>query len=292
MKVQRHLIPLLTIFLCVLLFQLNAFSQAVGVGGLSKPISSSLGGLVNSNVFKNIKPPKPRPKIKTPITKKIQKTSPVVKVTNTTNVSKSKKIIKGKNRVDRKIIRTDENISVEEEVEETQADTSELYFNPVAYTGTDFELAKNFTNNKNEQDAFLLIFKTVKTEFEKEAIKDGRENNVALALTFFVVATSVVYHDSPEPSEEAIEKVYQSFADSMVKNGNLSSFSDLDKQIMSEKLVYTSGVVLFGYTLAKQTKDKATLDIYRVLAGLCLRSLMNLDPDKVKIDKNGFSFSA
>jgi hypothetical protein len=293
MKILRCLVPFLTILLFAFCIHITAFSQAAGGGGLSKPISSSLGGLVNSDVFKKISQSKPRPKVKPSVVKTTKKNAQIAKVITTTTVSKSKKPNKGKSISGRQVIikNRDTGSDEEEEEEETQTDSSLLSFNPINDTGIDRELAQSFSTNKNEQDAFLLIFKSMKTAYDAEAAKEGRENNVAMALTFFIVTTSVVYHDSPEPSEETIEKVYQSLSNSMIENGNLSNFSDLDKQAMSDRLVYISGFVLFGYTLGKQTNDKATLDAYRTLAGVCLQSLMKIDPEKIKFNKNGLSVS-
>jgi hypothetical protein len=278
--------------LIVICFHLDTFSQVAGAGGLGSSISTNLGGLVNANVFKQLGKPKPKTKVKLPVAKTKKPSIQTVPERKPTTISKTTKPIKSKVRPVRK-----ENPPIEEEVftgdeENGRLDSSVLLYNPIANTGIDIGLAESFTSNKAEQDTFMLIFKTVKTEFEKEAAKEGRKNNIAMALTFFIVTTSVVYHDSPEPSDETIEKVYQSLADSMVENGEFSNFSDLDKQSMSDRLVYISGVVLFGYTVAKQTNDKTTKDTYRALAGICMKSLMKLDPDKVKINKDGLSFSS
>jgi hypothetical protein len=297
MRVSKNIILFLGIVLIVACFQLEAFSQAAGAGGLGSSISTNLGGLVNSNVFNRIGKPKVKPRVKTSVSKTKKPINQTVAETKSTKaskstVSKSTKTAKTKVRpVSQGNNTGDEDIASDEE-EDTRLDSSILSFSPIADTGIDIGLAKSFTTNKAEQDTFMLIFRTVKTEYDKEAAKKGRKNDIAMALTFFIITTSVVYHDSPEPSDETVEKVYQVLADSMIENGEFSNFSDLDKQSMSDRLVYISGVVLFGYTVGKQTNDKATKDIYRSLAGICLQSLMKVDPNKVRIDKNGLSFSS
>ncbi len=295
MKKSKNTILFLLSFFIVGSFYSESYSQAAGAGGLGNTISTNLGGMINSNVFKGIGKSKAKLKAKLPITKSkktaIQKTTEIKSPAISKSTKTATKTAKGKNRPVRKVNNPEEvNPSVEEE--SSLLDTSVLSYNPIFDTGIDNELAKSFTLNKAEQDTFMLIFSTVKTEYEKEAAKKGRKNDIAMALTFFIITTSVVYHDSPEPSDEAVEKVYQTLATSMIENGEFSNFSDLAKQSMSDRLVYISGVVLFGYTVGKQTNDKATKDIYRALAGICLQSLMKLDPDKVKINANGLSFSS
>jgi hypothetical protein len=287
---KKNLNLFLLVLLAVCCFQLTVLSQAAGAGGLGKSISGSLGGLVNANIFKNISQSKSKIKTKRPVVKTNKKvlvvnTTPVVTNPSIAKVSKSKKTVKI--RSTRPVVKEVEEVAEIEE--DTPVDTSVLSFKPITNTGLDVELARTFTTDKTEQNLFLLIFRTTKTAYDAEAAKEGKKDNLAMAMTFFIVTTSVVYHDSPEPSEESIEKVYQALANSMVENGNLESMSDFDKQAINDRLVYISGMVLAGYQLGKQTKDKSVISIYRTLAGVCLQSLMKLDPNKIKIDKNGLN---
>ncbi len=240
---------------------------------MGSSINAGLGGLINANVFKKLSQPKTKSKVTTQGKMVRKGTTTTVAKTTTSKTSKSQK--------------TNKNRPINVIDEPAQIESSVLTFRPNVNSGFDRELAKSFSTNKAEQDTYLLIFKTIKTAYDVEATKLGRKNDVAMALTFFIGTTLMVYHDSPEPSEEAIDNVYQTLADSLTEDGNLATSSDLSKQQISDTLVYISGIVLAGYMNGKQTNDKETLDAYRVMAGSCLQTLMKIDPDSLKFSKNG-----
>lgn len=253
------------VFSCViwLITFSNASAQVVGGGNIEKPVAAQIGGLVNSNVFKRLQ------------------SSPVKSKTKTTPAKSSpvSKQIKSSKTPSKTPGKTTPPVAT--------ANYSAISFNPVANAGIEQELASAISNKRDEQAALIEIFKLTKTAYESEAAQKGKRNDVAMATTFFIATCLTVYHDSPEPSEAAIDSVYNTLAEAMIEDAAITKSSNIDKQVIHDRLVYLSGLVLVGYTTGKQNKDAATVQIFRLLAGACLKTLMQLDPDKLSFNKTG-----
>jgi hypothetical protein len=244
-----------------------SFAQVVGGGSLEKPVASQLGGLVSANVFKKLSNPVPVKKLRPAVTKPTGRS---------TTAAKSGKIAK-----------TTPKTKTQPTITDTPETISGLTFDPVPNAGIDRELVAAFTENRAEQEALLELFRISKNVYGEEVSKKGRSNDVAMALTFFIATCVTVYHDAPEPSEAALDNLYESLADLMSQEAGIVNSSNIDKQILHDRLVYISGLVLGGYSAAKEQNDSASLTTFRLLAGVCLKSLMQLEPDNLKFDQNG-----
>ena len=258
---KKHFAGTLVVLIYCLAANLSILAQSIG-GGLGQPISGSLGGLIDKGVFSKIAQPS-----------KKAKSQPAVKPptrTPTITAGKNAKISSAKTTKTA-----------------TASAFNPLIFKPIANTGLDWELARTFSQKRNEQEIFVNVFQAVKPAFEAEAAKMGRKNDVAMAVTFFIATSLMVYHNDLEPSEQAIESVYQALANSLIEEGKMAATSNLEKQKLSEKLVYISGFVLAGYMKGKQDNDANTIQVFRSLAGICLQSLMQIDPNSIRFSKTG-----
>lgn len=263
----KNLVRILVFSCFIWMISLTGVSaQIVGGGSLEKPIASQLGGLVNANVFK---------RLNSPVRNKPQ-TTPV----KSNTASKTAKNSKNTSKIPSKTpVKTPAPIIVN--------NYSNITFNPINNAGTDRDLASTLTNNRTEQEALVEVFKVTKTTYEAEAAKKGKSNDVAMATTFFIASCLTVYHDAPEPSEAAIDSLYNALAESMNEDETFARTSNLDKQILHDKLIYLSGLVLGGYTAGNHQNNEATVQIFRYLGGVCLRSLLQLDPDKLSFNETG-----
>lgn len=250
---------------CVLALGFTAnvnYSQVVGGGSLEKPVAAQLGGLVNSNVFK---------KLQSPSSVNKPKQTPAKKTTAKTTKGKTK---------NQPAPSTSPIIS-------PSSDYSAVKFRPSGNSGADRILATSISNDAAVQRDLINLFQITKNAYNDEAAKRGKTNDVAMSLTFFISSMVTVYNNSPEPSEKAIQNLYTLLADSMVEDGNFAKTSNADKQLANDTLIYVSGLVLGGYELGKSQNDRATVQSFRELAGLCLQSLMQLDPRKLSFNQTG-----
>jgi hypothetical protein len=167
---------------------------------------------------------------------------------------------------------------------QNQALQSVLTFQPGEDTGFDQELSDLLTQKPEEKEGLLLIFRETKKSFQSESQKLGRENDLALAITFFISTCLMVYHQTPEPGDEAAESLYQSVAESMWETPEIGQMSNQEKHLASDKLIYVSGLILTGYLSSKESGDQATLQSYRQIAADCFESFTGLKADSIKLD--------
>ena len=162
-----------------------------------------------------------------------------------------------------------------------------LFFTPVGNSGIDLQLVNSLTTNADERVALLTVLRETKKAYEAEVAKVGRSNNVAAALTFFVATCVTVYNDAPEPSDEASENLADALSELMSENPQITQLSNRNKQGLHDRLVYVSGLILAGYVNGKQTNDAASLQAFRLLAGVCLQSVLQIEPQRLRFNDNG-----
>lgn len=239
------------------------YSQVVGGGSLEKPVAAQLGGLISSNVFNNLKNPSS--------TTKTRQTPAKSKTTAKTTKGKAK---------------TKSAPSSSPIVAPTN-NYNAIKFRPSGNSGVDRILASSISNDAAIQRDLITLFQVTKDSYSQEVAKKGKNNDVAMAMTFFIASLVTVYNNAPEPSETALENLYNLLAESMNEDATFANSTNSDKQMAHDTMVYISGLVLGGYTLGKQQNDRNTIQSFRDLAGICLQSLMKLDPNKLSFNKTG-----
>lgn len=163
------------------------------------------------------------------------------------------------------------------------------YFKPDAKINVAKAVADELGSNKAEKDALLVLFTATKVAFESEVAAKGRQNNLSAAVTFFIVATSTVYHDTPEPSDETVEQLWDGLNMVLDENDAVAAMSDADKQQVYETLIVFSGLVYAGYLEGKQSGNQQTAAVYRQLAGTLIETVLQTSPDKLKFGANGLA---
>lgn len=268
-----HLI--ITLIIC----SANIFGQTTGGGNLTGGGSVIGGGSVN-NVLKKEVTTVFNKRIFTGLGQKIvrktssNKTVASKKTTGKTNSAKSTAAKKN---------------PLPNPVENTQ---TVLNFEPVGDTGFDLELAQMLTQKADEQDVLLTIFRETKKAYNAEAQKLGRKNDIALATTFFVAACITVYHQSPDPSDEATDALYNSLAEEMLSSPETAKMSNEEKQLASDKLVYLGGLILGGYLISKESGDQQTVQAYRQIAAACFQSFTNLNVAEYEFTSTGLKLKS
>ena len=161
-------------------------------------------------------------------------------------------------------------------------------------TGTDFveRFASALSTNPNEKELVRQLVTLTRTEFEKEVAKRGRANNLAAALTFFIASTVTVYNDDPEPSDQAIDQLWDGLNDTLNGLPEMSKLTDAEKQEMYEMLVACGGLVLAGHMISKQGGDTNSAATYRQLAGQLIKTVMQTEPNKLRFNSSGLNVAS
>ena len=159
---------------------------------------------------------------------------------------------------------------------------------------TDFvdRFASALSTDANERQMVKTLVTGVRDAFEQEVSKKGRPNNLAAAFTFFVASTAMVYHNDPEPSDEAVDRLWDALDETMNGLPEMSRLSNAEKQEMYEMLVACGGLVLAGHVYAKQNNDANAAAVYRKLAGELIRTVLQSDPDSIRFNKSGLNVAS
>lgn len=164
---------------------------------------------------------------------------------------------------------------------------SPTFFKPDPAADTIATLANELGTTTEERAILRELFNTTKTAFEEEVAAKGRRNNVAAAFTFFTAVNSMVYHGDPEPSDEAIDTLWDGLDSVFAEMPEFREMPDRDKQAIYDTLIAFSGLVLAGYMHAKETGDAATEKLYREVAGTMIRSVLKTEPEAIRFGTDG-----
>ena len=169
--------------------------------------------------------------------------------------------------------------------------TSYTDFRPTGDTGFVDRFASALSNDPNERVLIRQLVTSVREEFEKEVSKRGRPNNLAAAFTFFVASTVTVYHNDPEPSDAAIDQLWDALNGTLNGLPEMSKLNDAEKQEVYEMLVACGGLVLAGHVYSQQSGDADANAIYRQLAGELIRAVLQMDPAKLRFNSSGLNIA-
>lgn len=155
-------------------------------------------------------------------------------------------------------------------------------FKPSGSSATFEMLADSIASNQTEREGLLLVFNATKTAFEQEAKAMGRENNIPAALTFFIITNVTVYNDDEEPSDAAVDKLWDALSAVFEESPELAAMTDREKEEIYDTLIAMSGVPLLGYMQAKESGDREMLASYQQIAGMLIQTVLQVEPGSIR----------
>lgn len=141
-------------------------------------------------------------------------------------------------------------------------------------------IANEMGKTAEEKAMFLQVFTETKKGFESQAA-NGMKNNIAAAMTFLMTAAVTVYHQSPEPSDAATNKIFRGFNTMFDEMPEMANISDKDKQFLYDLYISYGGLILAANLEAQESKNKNSIDTARVLAGSVLLDLLKINPTTI-----------
>lgn len=160
------------------------------------------------------------------------------------------------------------------------ADTSAVTFKPAGDSGVTRSLADAFAGSANEKAVLAELFTGILQGYNAEVAKEGKSNNLAAALTFFISTNVMAYAGTDEPSDAATESLFKELQTALAGLPEFARLSDAEKQRMHDWLVCMGGFSL-GYLEARKTGDRQGLETYRQLAAYSLRLVLGIDPARL-----------
>lgn len=161
-----------------------------------------------------------------------------------------------------------------------QASYAVLRFRPAANSGVAKQIADALGGDPKQRADLLAAFQAIKRSYESEAARGGKSNNIAAAMTFFLVATSMAYHQTDEPAESVTDSLVEALQRELSTSPDFKSMTDLQKQRMHDWLVISGGFVLAGYLDAVKTGDPKELRDYKDLANEFVRLVLGTGIEK------------
>lgn len=157
-------------------------------------------------------------------------------------------------------------------------------FRPDASVDTGKAMADALADTPEEKALIRKIYAAIKTVYEKEAAARAWKNNIAGGLTFFTVTSMTVYRDSEEPSADAADTYYKVLNAALDETPDFASVSNREKQGFNNLMIGFAGILLAGYSEAKQDGNAATLASYKKLAGMLIEMVLKTDPDNLRLE--------
>lgn len=183
--------------------------------------------------------------------------------------------------------RTSRPASIAETPDVSQPPASTAFFKPDPNSSYINQLADQLGSNGVERSQLRALFSATKEAFEKEVAAKGRSSNIAAAFTFFIASTVTVFRDDPEPSDAAIDNLWDGMSSALTEMPEVANLTDNEKQQMYDMLIAFSGFVLAGHMEAKRTGDTETHNLFKQVSGVLIESVLKTDPAKLRFTKDG-----
>lgn len=161
------------------------------------------------------------------------------------------------------------------------------FFKPDVLADNFTQVADSLGTTAEEKAQLRLLFVATKEAFEKEVASKGRANNLSAAFTLFIATTLTVYHDDPEPSDQAIDALWDGMSGALSEMPELSRLTDAEKQQMYDTMIAFSGFLLAGYVEGKNSGDADTVKTFKTLAGVLFETVLKTKAANVRFSKTG-----
>lgn len=165
----------------------------------------------------------------------------------------------------------------------TTTRVSVVKFTPAGDSGVISALADALGSNMQQRAAVAQAFAQIKQSYEAEVAKEGKSNNLAAALTFFIASNVIAYHQTEMPSDADTEKLFQSLQPLLAKVPAFASLSNSEKHQMHDWLVCMGGFALTNYMDAKQNGHTQGLATIKEFADYSMRLVLGIEAGKVNV---------
>jgi len=92
-----------------------------------------------------------------------------------------------------------------------------LKFTPAGDSGVTKALADALGVTREERAGLVKAFGQLKQGYEAEVAREGKSNNLAAAMAFFIAATVMAYHQTDMPSDADMTKLMDSLQQAMAR---------------------------------------------------------------------------
>lgn len=158
-----------------------------------------------------------------------------------------------------------------------------LKFTPAGDSGVTKALADALGNSPDERATLVQAFSQLKRGYEAEVAREGKSNNLAAAMAFFIAANVMAYHQTDMPSDADMSKLMDSLQQAMARVPAFAQMSGPEKHSMHDWLVCIGGFALMNYMQAKQRGDAEGLATMKQFAEYAMRLALGIEAKNLKL---------
>ncbi len=164
-----------------------------------------------------------------------------------------------------------------------------LGFHPTGTRLTTNKLADMIGHSPQEKTQVATLLTVIFDEFDKQAVRYGKQNDLSLAIGYFLGQNTTIYHGQPDPKDEEFVELSETVNYAFGNNAELRNLTNQQKQELYEMLVGFAGLTYASYQDALKRNDQANIQGCRRLAGINLKSITHVDPAKINFTAQGLS---
>lgn len=164
-----------------------------------------------------------------------------------------------------------------------------LSFRPTGTRLTADRLAVMIGHTPEEKAQVANWLTIIFDEFDKQAIRYKRPNDLALAISYFLGQNAAIFHGEPDPRDEQFVELSDTVSFVFGNDAGLRNLSDQQKQELFEMLVGFTGLTYASYQNALKRADQETLRESRRLAGINLKSITHISPERINFTAQGLT---
>jgi hypothetical protein len=158
-----------------------------------------------------------------------------------------------------------------------------LKFTPAGDSGVTKALADALGGTAGERAGLVQAFTQLKQGYEAEVAREGKSNNLAAAMAFFIAANVMAYHQTDMPSDGDMTKLMDSLQFAMARVPAFAQMSGPEKHAMHDWLVCIGGFALMNYMQAKQRGDAQGLATMKQFADYSMRLALGIEGKNLKL---------
>jgi hypothetical protein len=158
-----------------------------------------------------------------------------------------------------------------------------LKFTPAGDSGVTKALADALGGTPEERAGLVQAFAQLKQGYEAEVAREGKSNNLAAAMTFFIAANVMAYHQTDMPSDADMTKLMDSLQQAMARVPAFAQMSGPEKHRLHDWLVCIGGFALMNYMQAKQRGDAQGLATMKQFADYSMRLALGIEGKDLRL---------
>jgi hypothetical protein len=158
-------------------------------------------------------------------------------------------------------------------------------FKPDKKVSSTRRIAEALAETPEERQAVVALVVATREAFESQPETKAWRNNVAGALTFFLLGNATVANGGPEPSDEVTQALFAAMNQTLDESPDFVKATNKEKQELYEMLLAFTGLSLGLASHAEESKDAAMAAQARELATQLLKLVLKVDASQVHFDR-------